>query len=302
MKSQKIFDTFMFYNELDLLEIRLELLYHYVDYFIISECNETFSGKKKEYIFQKNKKRFKKYIDKIVYQKINYIPSTFENFSKPYYTDYLKSYSHKHNGVPLIKLSKSFQREVFQRDSVIEPLLKVANKDDIIIMSDLDEIPNPISLKSAIQYISNNNELVHFEQKWFMYYLNNYCDNKWYGTHICKFSFLLNNSVDLLQYHKEDILKLSGGRVFKDSGWHFSFLGGAQKVKEKLLAYDYQGGKTSFILSLTDRIFPNRLKKKISNNEDIFLSNRIFHKKKLSELFDKNVADVLKIFTNHIKS
>tara|TARA_B110000971_G_scaffold160311_1_gene163833 strand:- start:4927 stop:5823 length:897 start_codon:yes stop_codon:yes gene_type:complete len=297
----RVFDTFMFYNELDLLEIRLQLLYPYVDYFIISECNETFSGKRKEFIFQKNKERFKKYQDKIIYQQLDQVPSSFEAFSKPFYTNYSHSYAHKHNGVPLISLSKSFQREVYQRDSVIEPLLKLADDNDIILMSDLDEIPNPSMFSFVIKHVASNNELVHFEQSWFMYYLNNYCDNKWYGTHVCKFSFLLNYSVDLLQYHKEDPSKLSGGLVVKDSGWHFSFLGGGKKVKEKLRAYDYQGGRTSVFLSLLDRLYPGRLQKKILNNKDIFLTNRVFYKKDLSELFSENLVSIMSKFPIHIR-
>jgi beta-1,4-mannosyl-glycoprotein beta-1,4-N-acetylglucosaminyltransferase len=168
-------------------------------------------------------------------------------------------------------------------------------------MSDLDEIPNPDSFNSVIKHLSTNDELVHFEQKWFMYYFNNYCNNKWYGTHICKFSFLLKYSVDLLQYDKEDISKLSGGLVVKDSGWHFSFLGGHKKVKEKLQAYDYQGGRTSFFLSLIDKFFPNRLQKKILNNKDIFLTNRVFYNDDLSNLFSANLASILSKFPNHIK-
>ncbi len=297
----KIFDTFMFFNELDLLEIRLKFLYPYVDFFILSECNETFSGRKKDFLFEKNKKRFEKFSDKIIYQKLDNVPKSFDKFSKPFYSNYKKSYVHKHNGVPLIKLSKSFQNEVYQRDSIIEPLLKLAQANDIIIMSDLDEIPNPDALKSAISYVSNYDKLVHFEQTWFMYYLNNFCDNKWYGTHLCKFSYLKKHSIDLLQFHKENKLKLSGGKIFKNAGWHFSFLGGSEKVKEKLLAYDYQGGRTSFIISLIDKIFPKRIKKKITNNEDIFFTNRSFMTNNISDIFDNKLANILKIYKHHIK-
>jgi len=57
----KIYDTFIFFNELDLLDIRLKILDNVVDYFIISEFNITHSGLKKEYIFEKNRDLFKKY-------------------------------------------------------------------------------------------------------------------------------------------------------------------------------------------------------------------------------------------------
>ena len=69
-KKHKIFDVFLFFNELDLLELRLQTLYSVVDYFIITEINETFSGKPKKLIFEKNKKRFKDFEKKIIYNPI----------------------------------------------------------------------------------------------------------------------------------------------------------------------------------------------------------------------------------------
>ena len=63
----KTYDCFQFFNELDLLEIRLELLYEQVDYFVISESNKTHSNNDKQLNFENNKDRFAKYIDKIIY-------------------------------------------------------------------------------------------------------------------------------------------------------------------------------------------------------------------------------------------
>ncbi len=66
----KIYDCFTFFNELDLLEIRLEELYPYVDYFVLVEANKTFSGKEKRFYFEKNKEKFEKWLNKIIYIKI----------------------------------------------------------------------------------------------------------------------------------------------------------------------------------------------------------------------------------------
>jgi len=63
---KKIYDTFLFFNELDLLEIRLTMLYPHVDYFVISECDYTFSGKQKPFYFDENKEKFSKFMDKII--------------------------------------------------------------------------------------------------------------------------------------------------------------------------------------------------------------------------------------------
>ena len=64
-----IYDCFLFFNELDILEIRLELLYDKVDYFILSECDTTFSGISKPFYYDDNKYKFKKYSDKIIHLK-----------------------------------------------------------------------------------------------------------------------------------------------------------------------------------------------------------------------------------------
>ncbi len=289
---RKIFDTFMFFNELDLLEIRLNILDPYVDYFVISESTVTFSGKPKPLYYDENKDRYKKFAHKIIHRIVSDTPNNFINWiaPHPYYTKWEVSYPHKSGGKMLKALSLDFQREVYQRDSVINSLLDVAKDNDIIIMSDLDEIPNPDKFDEMLDLITDNN-LVHCKQRWYMYYLNNYCDKDWFGTHVCQFSYLKKHSIDLLQYHKEDIEQLSGGPIIENAGWHFSFLGGAEKVKEKLEAYSYQGGRTAKILSFVDKIFKNRIKKRIENNEDIFLTGRAFKKVDIDKTFPKYIIE-----------
>jgi beta-1,4-mannosyl-glycoprotein beta-1,4-N-acetylglucosaminyltransferase len=289
---QKIFDTFMFFNELDLLEIRLNILDPYVDYFVISESTVTFSGIEKPLLFNQNKERFQKFKDKIIYNLVDDTPKNFNEWTPPniYYTERDKSYNHKSSGLPLKNLSLSFQREVYQRDSVINGLLGIASDDDIIIMSDLDEIPNPETLKMIFSLVDEN-ILIHCKQKWYMYYLNNICDKDWYGTHVCKFKYLKKFSVDLLQYHKENIYELSGGPIIENGGWHFSFLGDANTIKQKLRAYSYQGGRTAKLLALIDIIFKNRIQKKLANNEDIFLTGRKFRRVPIDDSFPEFIRN-----------
>lgn len=66
----KIYDCFTFFNELDLLEIRLSELYNCVDYFVIAEGNKTHAGEPKDFIFEKNKSRYKKWMKKIIYLQV----------------------------------------------------------------------------------------------------------------------------------------------------------------------------------------------------------------------------------------
>ena len=71
-----IYDCFIFFNELDLLEIRLSELYNYVDYFVIVEANKTFKGKSKPFYFEENKQKYKKYLDKIIHVKVYDMPKS----------------------------------------------------------------------------------------------------------------------------------------------------------------------------------------------------------------------------------
>jgi beta-1,4-mannosyl-glycoprotein beta-1,4-N-acetylglucosaminyltransferase len=298
----KIYDTFMFFNELDLLEIRLNILDPYVDYFVISEATVTFSGKSKPLYFEENKERFKKFEHKIIHQIVDDTPNDFDTWilKHNFFTQYDKSYDHKSGGKFLKDLSLDFQREVYQRDSVINPLLEIALDDDIIIMSDLDEIPNPEKFTEIFSNLKDDN-LIHCKQKWYMYYLNNYCDKDWFGTHVCKFKYLKQYSVDLLQYHKEDLTQQSGGPIIENAGWHFSFLGGEDNVKEKLEAYSYQGGRTAKVLSFLDKIFKNRIKKRIENNEDIFLTNRKFEIVDIDKAFPEFIIENQNKYKDMIK-
>ena len=128
MKSkQKLFDVFLFLNELDLLELRLKTLFNVVDYFIITEINETFSGKPKSLIFEKHKKRFKEFEKKIIYNPIT--QKELKELKKEIWSDYVcdlnKSLPYKHGGKLPKYLKKSLKREISHRDSAILGFFKM---------------------------------------------------------------------------------------------------------------------------------------------------------------------------------
>lgn len=108
----KIYDCFTFFNELDILEIRFKEMYDLVDYFVIVESNLSHSGKPKEYIFENNKERYAQYMDKVRHIKVDDMPET----------------------------SDSWVRERFQR-TCIDRGLYDREDDDLIIVSDCDEVP-----------------------------------------------------------------------------------------------------------------------------------------------------------------
>ena len=123
----KVIDCFIFYNELDMLEFRLNELNDVVDYFVLVECIKTHTNNDKELYFENNKNRFSKFLDKIVHIIVkDNIPQT----------------------------NSAWDRENYQRDCIDEGIKKLSlNMDDIIIIADLDEIPDA----KTVQNIKNNN-------------------------------------------------------------------------------------------------------------------------------------------------
>lgn len=117
----KVYDVFSFYNELDVLEIRLQELWNVVDYFVLLESNVTYVGNKKDYLFELNKKRFEPYLNKIRHIKLD-VP--FEQQKKVFPNE----------------IDDHWTREKYQRYAAKDQLFDV-EPDDVVIVSDLDEIP-----------------------------------------------------------------------------------------------------------------------------------------------------------------
>ena len=259
----KIFDCFLFYNEVDLLEIRLAYLYEHVDFFIIIEAKKTFNNTPKKLIYPLVRDRFKKYNDKVIYFSLDSLPSTFDIQG---YTDLNKSYQHKHNGKPAKLLTSTLRREIFQRDSIIIPLSKIAKKHDYVLIGDLDEIPNVAAIKKSIKAL-NNFEICHFKMSWHLYALNNILDKKWFGTRMVRYSFLINHSVDYCRFPLEDEYMLNVGVVIELGGWHFSFIGDENFIKNKLKAYNYQSSRLAFFYKLIEFIYPGFVAYRIKKNK-----------------------------------
>ncbi len=297
----RLFDTFLFFNELDLLEIRLNVLGPYVDYFVVTEATVTFAGKPKPLYYYENRERYKAFSQKIIYNRIDFTPNDFTGFTPPneYFTDRMRSYGHKSGGVPLNKLSRDFQREVYQRDSIINGLIGVAKDDDLIIVSDLDEIPNTEHLVGAESKFGPG-LLYNFCMRWFMYYLNVQCNDDWFGTRVCRFDYLKGKSVDLMRYHLESRIE-QPGPIVENGGWHFSFLGGQDRVREKLNAYSYQGRRSRYLLKILDFLMRDRIEKKIARNEDIFNKGRRFTTVEMDSRFPRFILENLDRYSMYLK-
>ena len=223
----KIFDTFTFYNELDLLELRMNILGDTVDYFVINEATITFTGKKKPLYFAENKERFKKWEDKIIHHVLDDNNETLEKYWKdvPYHRSMMED--------DIYKLPLHYQRACFHKDSAIYALLDHAQDDDIILTSDADEIANPEAIKAIDEWFDPSNHYV-LKGPVYYYYLNLLCEKEWMGTRVSTMKMLKTMSVDKLRQSHQDAWKV------EDGSWHWSFFGDADTVRAKMDAYEHQ--------------------------------------------------------------
>ena len=162
-----VYDCFMYFDEDLLLDLRLNILNKYVDKFVITESKYLHSGKEKKLNF--DVRNFSKFKDKIIYIPLEKLPEGIEEVKRD---DNIEIKNKK-------ILDNSLKRENNQRNQLIKGLVK-AEDNDLILSSDLDEIPNLESFKYK-------NKIVLFEQKVFYYKFNLIQPNyNWIGTRACK--------------------------------------------------------------------------------------------------------------------
>lgn len=193
----KIFDCFKFFNELELLELRLMELNDVVDYFVLVEANKTHTGKPKPFYFDENKDRFSNYINKIIHVKVEDLP--------PY------------------SLNDIWTAENFQRNCISRGLSGKALLGDKIIVSDVDEIPNTDVITENL----NSNVFVTFNQKLYYYYVNCEQNCTWNGPIMANYG-TFNNPQQLRDFARGGYNPKSNG------GWHYSFMGGPERIKLKV--------------------------------------------------------------------
>lgn len=228
----KIYDCFTFYNEFELLELRLELLYNYVDFFVIVESNKTFQNKDKPFYLDDKIDLFEKYLPKIRRVKV---------------VDEIE-----YNG------DGDWSIEFYQRNCIARGLYD-AEADDMIMVSDIDEIPTPSVINNVLtkkvtilkcngksflellkcaplRLLINNVHVrdilddmpVVFRQKMSYYFVNYKCNQIWNGTIVVKFK---NFTTPQKLRRRRWTLP-----VVENAGWHFSYLGGVKRIRKKLSA------------------------------------------------------------------
>ena len=268
----KIFDCCIYLDEDFLLDLRFNVLNNFVDYFVIVESNRTWQNNKKNFNFNVNK--FKKFSDKIIYIRVEDMPDG-EN---------------------------PWLRENFQRNCIVRGLLK-ANSEDLIIISDADEIPNP---EKIINFDLKKKYGV-FEQKQFYYKLNllNKSNPVWRGSKACIKKYLKSPQwLRELKIKKRPFWRLDKMHLnytIDNGGWHFCNL----KTPDQLLfkyknLCEYRDNYVFF--NAIDKRYLNKktIEENIINQKDIIGRNDVFKKQVINSSYPKYILDNVSKFQDWI--
>lgn len=233
-----VYDCIPFFNELDILKLRLNILDPIVDRFIIEEATVTFSGESKELCFEKNKEMFQEFLPKIEYIVVNNSP----------------------------KDVTTHVRDNFQKNA-LERGLKNAAPEDVIILSDVDEIPNPVALKNVIAEFDPD-KIYHFAQRMFYCFINmeeisgNLLSitgefpgverRMWLGTKVFAKRSIPENGI--IKLREAPVTAPNAVRV-ADGGWHFGYMGSrhetdvSKRIGTKVVAAAHQEYNTKDTLA-----------------------------------------------------
>jgi len=237
----KVFDSFIFFNELELLEMRLNILSDVVDYFVLTESPFTVSGNEKPLYYQENKDRFGKFNDKIVHYVTEEIPNDFSHMLEK--TKYHAAYKDLDPyGTPMIQLPIRFQRALFNRNNSAFGIENAgASDEDLIITSDADEIINPYVLED-VSWFDSSNQYVAICNAYY-YKLNFLYQSDWMGSRLCAWKHLRETTIDQHRQDHKNAYKI------ENAGWHFSFLGNAENFKLKLASYEHTENNIDSVVS-----------------------------------------------------
>ena len=267
-----IYDCFSYWDEDLLLDLRLNVLNDYVDFFVIVEGNKTWQNNPKKLRFNLNK--FSKFEKKIIYIKVTDLPDG----TDPY-------------------LRENYQRNCISRG------LKNANPEDIVIISDLDEIPDP----KKIKFFKKEMKYAVFKQKHFYYKFNlqSQSNPNWFGSRICNYKDLKSPQwLRNLKFKKRPFWRIDKFRlnnIIEDGGWHFCNL----KTPEELL-YKYRNlcetnDPVNFKEKIDEKFLDiNEIIKRVNNNEDIIGRDDNFMYVDIDESFPNYLLENLENYKSWI--
>jgi|LakMenEpi03Aug12_release.lakeMendotaPanAssembly.Ray.scaffolds.fasta_scaffold388361_2 hypothetical protein len=280
-----VIDSFIFFNELEMLEFRLEELNDYVDYFVLVESDLTFMGEKKELYYKNNIEKFSKFNHKIIHV-ISELPKNLSNELKPeeYYEilgrptapDVAKIEEHlnlyKRNGSSYA----AWTREYLQRNDIFKGINKIKVTDeDYIFICDVDEIWDVNILTELENNITHRNHKFPFEGKLNQpiklmqtsYYYNLDCAGTWptIATVLCRKSNIVEHG------GCNSLRNMILPRTNDYSGWHFSYFMDVERIKLKIRSFSHQEYNTPYYVN--DNFIQDKIDKKI----DLFERGPLFH-------------------------
>jgi len=237
-----IIDCFMFFNEFDILEGRLEYLYDTVDYFVIVENDLTHNGNPKPMNYAANLSRYRKYAKKILYYPMSTDP---------------KKHNWKVRASTSYNYSPAMAMDNDQRNHIIKAL-KLFKPDDIVMISDLDEIPSKAAIKLAIANITPAQPALVLIQDMFYYNLKQKQVNPWPGTIITKNKNILEKTPQWFRSNRWSLPRVI------DGGWHISYWGSIEKIYNKIVNFAHQE------LNTDENRDPNHIVKMIIEGKDLY--------------------------------
>lgn len=286
--AAEVYDCFIFYNELDVLHLRLNELDDIVDKFVLVEATETFQGESKRLHFENNKEQYKEFEDKIIHHVVEY-PD---------------------------RLKDPWEREYYLRDSIREALKyksKISSEDEILI-SDADEIPCPESIERGIK----EDGVKIFSQSIHYYYFNYILDGRarWLGPVMCKYRDFTTPQDFRNRYtqHREDpgrfpmkpyflvlqlVLSLGNNtkvKILHDGGWHFSYLGDVDYMIDKIETFSHTE------LNKDEYKDPNRIAEAIAEGKDLFGQGLEFKPVSIDGSFPEYLQQNTEAFSSNIIS
>lgn len=267
-----VYDCIPFFNELDILKMRLHILDPIVDQFIIEEATVTFSGEPKELCFEKNKELFHEFLPKIKYIVVDNSPVN----------------------------TTTHLRDKFQKNALVKGLAD-AKDEDVILLSDVDEIPNPEVLKEIIANFDPK-KIYHLAQRMFYCYLNmeevsgkllsitgefpGVKQKLWLGTKV--FSKRSIPEKGIIELRESSVTDANAVRV-PNGGWHFGYMGSkgeknvARRIGTKVVAAAHQEYNDSVLLAeAADRLILG---------QDMFGRDASFKRVEIDDSYPKYLLD-----------
>ncbi len=267
--TRQLIDGFTFFNELDLLEIRLKYLYDTVDQFVLVEATTTHTGLPKPLYFEENKARFAWAMDKITHI-VEELPAE--------------------DQVPE-GADGPWLRENQQRNAIAKGL-EGANADALVLIGDLDEIPDRDTLAKS-HHITTPHKL---RQLYSYYYVNNFCYKRRRRLRHWSAAVLLPlNTLNTPQEVREASLLTKEYPTLNNGGWHFSYLGGKQAILEKLNSFAHTECNTDAIRSETN------IEKALDAGHDIFSRDQYHFRRVEMTRFPVALRELLSQYPHIIK-